>query len=74
MTPASRLSEPMTAGDVTKAAGKFGGQRALSKLVGVNDRTVRRWVSGETGIPLPICALIRCLMLLHANKLVDLGK
>ena len=29
----------------------YGWQTALSKALGVNDRTVRRWVSGSTDIP-----------------------
>lgn len=37
-------------------------QVKLSQVIGLDPRTVRRWVLGETPIPSPACKLVRLMV------------
>jgi len=39
-----------------------GSARAFAALIGSDERTVRRWLAGERGIPGPVLALCRLLV------------
>lgn len=38
-----------------------GNQSALARMVGVDGRTVRRWIAGEIQVPKPVQVLLRIL-------------
>jgi hypothetical protein len=47
-------------------------QRALARDLNVNDRTVRRWYSGESAIPNGIKAELRALLSVRQKKIFAL--
>lgn len=57
MTPATRLS---TALDALNWSG-----RSLALLLGKNERTVRRWVSGDCDVPADVLAWVERLADFH---------
>lgn len=52
----------MTAGEFRTALGRVGeSQRGFARLVGVDERTVRRWISGSAEVPLWVPLLLGLL-------------
>ncbi|NIA70214.1 hypothetical protein HBA54_16530 [Pelagibius litoralis] len=48
----------------TQLYGTVRWQTALSRELRVNDRTVRRWASGDTAIPHPVALCVRLMAFL----------
>jgi transcriptional regulator with XRE-family HTH domain len=52
----------MTAAELRKLLEAHGmSQRGTAKLLGINERTMRDYVAGETKIPGPVAIAVRCL-------------
>lgn len=52
----------MTAADLREALDRLGlTQRAFARIVGCNERTVRRWAHGQQGIPPWVPLLLRLM-------------
>jgi len=47
-----------------------GNQSELARLIGVDSRTVRRWLAGELRIPKPVQALLRVILSLTPEQRV----
>lgn len=73
---------PMTREELWARAGRLYGagrwQSALSRELGVNPRTVRRWAAGETAVPPPVATCLRLMTFLEElewlgewRKLID---
>lgn len=48
-------------------------QRALADELGVAERTMRRWASGESEIPEGISANLHAICLAHVSKLIEIA-
>lgn len=48
-----------------------GNQSELARMIGVDGRTVRRWLAGELSIPKPAQALLRVILALNPEQRVS---
>jgi DNA-binding transcriptional regulator YiaG len=67
--------KPMSSTEYAKALDRLGfPNRGFCKFIGVNERTGRDWLSGETRVPGAIAAFLRLALKqkLTADKLIDL--
>jgi len=47
----------------------YGGQSKLARTLGVNTRTVQRWISGAVAVPGPVAIAIRGLLDFRSTKI-----
>ncbi len=64
----------MTPTDFRNTLARLGlSQTGASRVLGVSDRQVRRWASGDIEVPQPVAKILRmmCLGLINANDVRD---
>ena len=62
-TPDSDIAKLMTANQFRSALDRLSlTQAGAARLVGVDERTARRWALGERSMPEPVAILLRLLM------------
>jgi DNA-binding transcriptional regulator YdaS (Cro superfamily) len=54
--------------DIKRAVDYAGSQRGLARLIGVNERTVRRWVAGQISPARLATAAIRRVLIMAVDR------
>jgi DNA-binding transcriptional regulator YiaG len=61
--PFAETAKPMSGDAFDAALGKLDiSQSAFARLIGVGDRTVRSWISGEFPVPMTVGYLVRLMI------------